>query len=291
MSHEILFDVDGGSLAALDHGGTGQPVLLVHGSGHNAAAWTPIAAGLLPDHRVVAVDLRGHGHSTAESATAEQYWRDLATITTALGWDRPLLVGHSTGGYAVTAVTAATLVHPAGICVVDGLVLDDRPTTTRLLAAFRTQQATDTLQRTFGYGLRFDTTGRNAWIETQVTQAPTDRLNAGSDPDLVRAVAARSFLTDAAATSVRRPTLTEITTTANVAMHAPVHPSLDVYDHITCPMTIVLPDQGFYAHRRDEVTTLVAAVPGRRLIDISAGHNAVMTHPQQLITAIRTMTT
>jgi hypothetical protein len=40
MSEEIRIPVEGGSLAAVDHGGVGRPVLLVHGSGHNAAAST-----------------------------------------------------------------------------------------------------------------------------------------------------------------------------------------------------------------------------------------------------------
>jgi pimeloyl-ACP methyl ester carboxylesterase len=291
VANEVLFEVEGGSLAALDHGGSGQPVLLVHGSGHNAAAWALVAAGLLPDHRVVAVDLRGHGHSSAGSTTAEQYWRDLAAVVAALGWDRPLLVGHSTGGYAVTAITAAGLTHPAGICVVDGLVLDDRPTAARALAGFRTQQAADDLRRTFGYGRRFDTTQRDAWIDEQVASAATDWLNAGSDPELVRAVAARGFLTDADGALVRRPSLEEIVTTTNVAVDAPVYPSRDVYDRITCPMTVVLPDQGFYAPRGDEVAGIVAAAPNRRLVTISAGHNVVMTHPEPLVAAIRTMVT
>jgi pimeloyl-ACP methyl ester carboxylesterase len=76
---EIRIPVDGGELTALDHGGDDRrPVLLVHGSGHNAAAWNAVAARLAPDRRVVAVDLRGHGHSTARSTGAQQYWRDLA---------------------------------------------------------------------------------------------------------------------------------------------------------------------------------------------------------------------
>jgi pimeloyl-ACP methyl ester carboxylesterase len=78
MSKQIRIPVDGGHLAAIDHGGPGRPMLLVHGSGHNAAAWNALAAHLAPRYRIVALDLRGHGQSTAESTTAEQYWRDLA---------------------------------------------------------------------------------------------------------------------------------------------------------------------------------------------------------------------
>ncbi|MEV4347913.1 alpha/beta hydrolase [Actinoplanes sp. NPDC049596] len=290
MSEEIFFEVDGGTVAALDHGGAGHPVLLVHGSGHNAAAWEAVVAGLLPRHRVIAVDLRGHGHSTAESRTAEQYWRDLAVVVTASGWERPLLVGHSTGGYAVTAVTAAGLVEPSGICIVDGLVLDDRQTAARALGQLRTTQAAEDLRRTFGYGRRFDAAQRDAWIEKQAADAPTDWLNAGADPELVRAVGARSFLSDGGGVFTRRPTTEEIAATTTAPADAPVYPSVDVYDGITCPMTIVLARHGFYSDRRDEVTTIVKTTPQRRLVEIASGHNIVMTHPQQLTAAIAAMT-
>ncbi|MEU4562889.1 alpha/beta hydrolase [Actinoplanes sp. NPDC023936] len=288
MSAEIFFDVDGGSLAAVDHGGAGRPVLLVHGTGHNAAAWAPVAERLTPDHRVVAVDLRGHGHSTAGSVTAEQYWRDLAVVVAALGWERPLLVGHSTGGYAVTALAAAGLVEPAGICVVDGLVLDDREASTRTLEGTRTPQMAAQLRQAFGYGLRLDAGQRDAWIGEQVAVTPTDWLNAGSDPELVRAVATRAFgEPDGAGLFLRRPAIEEVMMTTTAAPDAAVFPSVDVYERVACPMTIILPGQGFYADRRDEVAAIVAAAPGRRLVDMPGGHNVVMTHPEELAAAIR----
>jgi pimeloyl-ACP methyl ester carboxylesterase len=290
VSREIFFEVDGGTLAALDFGGAGHPVLLVHGSGHNAAAWTAVAAQLVAGHRVVAVDLRGHGHSTAGSATAEQYWRDLAVVVAALGWERPLLAGHSTGGYAVAAVTAAGLVEPAGICIVDGPVLDDRRTAADALAGFRTPAAADDLRRTFGYGRRFDGAHRDAWIEEQVAGTATDWLNAGSDRELVRAVSARGFLSDGDGVFVRRPTPEEIAATTTAPMDAPVFPSADVYDRITCPMTIVLAERGFYAHRRADVAAIVRAAPRRRLVDVASGHNVVMTHPGEVAATVSAMT-
>ncbi|WP_433832778.1 alpha/beta fold hydrolase [Actinoplanes sp. CA-015351] len=282
MSKEIFFDVDGGSLAALDHGGAGRPVLLVHGTGHNAAAWDAVAAELVADHRVVAVDLRGHGHSSAASVNAEQYWRDLAVVVAGLGWERPLLVGHSTGGYAVTAVVAAGLVEASGICVVDGLVLDDRAGGAAALAEIRTPEMAGQLRRAFGYGRRFDDEQRVAWMEKQVAGIATDWLNAGADPELVRAVSARHFLDD-----VRRPILEEVMVTTTAAPDAPIFPSVDVYERITCPITIVLPGQGFYAPRRAEVAAVVAAGPGRGLVDLPGGHNIVMTHPDLVTSAIR----
>ncbi|RAK29806.1 pimeloyl-ACP methyl ester carboxylesterase [Actinoplanes lutulentus] len=295
MSKEIFFDVDGGSLAALDHGGAGRPVLLVHGTGHNAAAWEAVAAGLVADHRVVAVDLRGHGHSSADSVNAEQYWRDLAVVVAGLGWERPLLVGHSTGGYAVTAVVAAGLVEAAGICVVDGLVLDDRAGGAAALAEIRTPEMAGQLRRAFGYGRRFDAGQgdagqgdagqRDAWIEKQVAGIATDWLNAGADPELVRAVSVRHFIG-----AVRRPALEEVMVTATASPDAPIFPSVDVYEQVSCPITIVLPEQGFYAPRRAEVAAVVAAAPGRCLVDMPGGHNVVMTHPDLVTSAVRNAT-
>lgn len=229
----------------IDYGGDGPQVLLVHGSGHNAAVWSAVAGFLVPGHRVVAVDLRGHGQNRADSQTPEQYWRDLADVVAALGWRRPLLAGHSTGGYAVTAVTAAGLVTPSALCVVDGLVLDDRATAREQLAGFLTEESAAELERMFGYGLRFDAAGMRAWIARQ----PAHPLNAGADPELARAVAARSFVADGDG-FLRRPTTAEITATIATDTGAAVFPSVDVYERITCPLTVVLPSQGFYAAPR-----------------------------------------
>ncbi|WP_328474041.1 alpha/beta hydrolase [Actinoplanes sp. NBC_00393] len=260
----------------IDYGGDGPQVLLVHGSGHNAAVWSAVAGFLVPGHRVVAVDLRGHGQNRADSQTPEQYWRDLADVVAALGWRRPLLAGHSTGGYAVTAVTAAGLVTPSALCVVDGLVLDDRATAREQLAGFLTEESAAELERMFGYGLRFDAAGMRAWIARQ----PAHPLNAGADPELARAVAARSFVADGDG-FLRRPTTAEITATIATDTGAAVFPSVDVYERITCPLTVVLPSQGFYAARRGDIPAKA------RLAEVEAGHNVVMTHPAFVAGVIR----
>ena len=43
--------------------GDGEPVVLVHGVGLRLEAWAPQIASLAATHRVVAVDLPGHGAS------------------------------------------------------------------------------------------------------------------------------------------------------------------------------------------------------------------------------------
>ncbi|MFD1807175.1 alpha/beta fold hydrolase [Gemmobacter lanyuensis] len=54
---------DGASVRVIE-AGTGAPVLLIHGVGMRAEAWGPQIATLSATHRVLAVDMPGHGEST-----------------------------------------------------------------------------------------------------------------------------------------------------------------------------------------------------------------------------------
>ncbi len=282
---EIELPVAGGVLSGVDFGGRGEGVLLVHGSGHNAAAWADVASRLVGECHPIAIDLRGHGQTRLDSTGPEQYWRDIGGVVTALGWDRPVLVGHSTGGYAVTAATASGLVEPAALCIVDGMVLDDRNASLAEHAAVRTTEAADRLRTMFRYGWEANDDQMHAYAEECAREAGGDWLNAGARHELVEEVTRRSFLR-CGHRWIRRPAIEEILTVTAVEPDAEVFPSIEVYDRLTCPMTIVLAEHGFYASRRDEVRTVVDAAPGRRLTDISSNHNIPMTRPADLAAII-----
>jgi pimeloyl-ACP methyl ester carboxylesterase len=278
---DIELPVQDGALAGVDFGGQGLGVLLVHGSGHNAAAWAEVAVDLVAHCHPVAVDLRGHGQTTLDSTGPEQYWRDLGEVVASLGWVRPVLVGHSTGGYAVTAVTAAGLVDPAALCVVDGVVLDDRTTAVAAHARWSSPQATEQLRTMFRYGWVADDERLRAYFQECVRDAGSDWLNAGASPELVRDVTRRSFLRRGDGW-VRRPTIAEIAAVSSADPTARIYPSGDLYQHVTRPLTIVLASDGFYAQRRTEVQAVVDARPDRALVDIASNHNVPMTHPGDL---------
>lgn len=280
-AQEIVLHTDDGTIAALDFGGSGRPVLLVHGSGHNAAAWTYVAPYLTERCRVVAVDLRGHGRTASESHHAEQYWRDLAAVSHALGWERPVLVGHSMGGYAVTAVTAAGLIDPAAVCVVDGLVLDDREKAVAQQAYWTTPEALEQIRVEFRYGWSASADQVRAYIDQCVHEAPYDWLNRGARPELVRSVLERSF-TSRGDGLLRRPTAEQIAVISAPPPDSAVYPSVEVYGQLTCPLTIVLPDEGFYASRREEVRALVEGRPERALVEMHTHHNVPMARPRDL---------
>jgi pimeloyl-ACP methyl ester carboxylesterase len=87
-------------LHALDFGGHGPPVILLHGLAGYAGEWADTASWLRERHRVVAPDLRGHGESTRTPSLvdAHAFVADVVAWLDALGFERATLVGQSFGG-------------------------------------------------------------------------------------------------------------------------------------------------------------------------------------------------
>jgi pimeloyl-ACP methyl ester carboxylesterase len=95
---------------AHDLQGDGPLLVLVHGITENRHSWAPLTADLARDHRVLRVDLRGHGESPAgDDYGVATLADDVAAVVAEVAPDGPppLLVGHSLGGMVVTAYAAA----------------------------------------------------------------------------------------------------------------------------------------------------------------------------------------
>jgi 2-succinyl-6-hydroxy-2,4-cyclohexadiene-1-carboxylate synthase len=84
-----------------DHG-NGPPLVLLHGFTGSAASWSPVSRDLANVHRVIAIDLIGHGGSSAPVDPSryafEQALDDLAEVTDRLGIARASWLGYSLGG-------------------------------------------------------------------------------------------------------------------------------------------------------------------------------------------------
>ncbi len=103
--------------------GSGDPLLLLHGSGPGVSAWAnwrlPIEH-FAPHHRVLAPDLAGFGYTPAPlgvQLTTGVWLRQIVDFLDALGVERTSVVGNSFGGSMALALAIA---HPQRV---DKLVL------------------------------------------------------------------------------------------------------------------------------------------------------------------------
>ena len=96
-------------------GGSGSPVVLLHGFPQTHLMWRHVAADLAREHTVICPDLRGYGASDKPAAATEDTYSkrtmaaDVVAVARALGHERFALAGHDRG--ALVAVRAG-LDHP-----------------------------------------------------------------------------------------------------------------------------------------------------------------------------------
>jgi pimeloyl-ACP methyl ester carboxylesterase len=110
---------------AFERCGSGETLLLIHGTGGSRAHWAPVVDLLASDREVLLIDLPGHGESDppdpGEPHTPIGYARILARFLDALGLDATHAAGNSVGGW--TALELAKLgrarsvvaIAPAGL--------------------------------------------------------------------------------------------------------------------------------------------------------------------------------
>lgn len=100
-------------------GGSGSPVLLLHGYPQNLSMWAHVAPALAADYTVVCADLRGYGDSDKPvqdedlaNYSFRQMAQDQVDVMRTLGFERFHVVGHDRG--ARTAHRMA-LDHPQAV--------------------------------------------------------------------------------------------------------------------------------------------------------------------------------
>lgn len=102
--------------------GAGDPVVLLHGLTGSLDYWAPFAERLARGHRVIAVDVPGHGDSDVlEPFSFPEAVRLMGDALDQIGVERPAVVGHSLGAplavswAAERPVSALVLASPVGM--------------------------------------------------------------------------------------------------------------------------------------------------------------------------------
>jgi pimeloyl-ACP methyl ester carboxylesterase len=267
-------------LQYLDWGGTGEPVVFVHGSGDSPHYFDEIAPALVAHHRIIAPARRGHGQSEAPAApfSLDDLTDDLVGLLDALHVEKAALIGFSFGGNEITRFAeryphrVSRLVYldaafersqPDQVAVFDRLPSSPSPTPSdlRSLASFR-----QFARRVWYPGVAWSQTMEAVFRDFSAV-APNGSVTIPSD----RAAASMEAL--------------EATYRRN-------------YSAITCPVLAILPefyelapegaDAGtraaiaqwhsadFVPYQRAVIETLTREIPGVRIVRLSGlAHNAL----------------
>ena len=125
-----LIDVGGGVEIAVTIGGSGPPLLLLHGHPQTRAIWHRVAPALAGLFTLVAADLRGYGDSSKPAGTSDHgnYSKramaaDQVALMRLLGFDRFRVLAHDRGARVAHRLAAD---HPETVSRI--VLLDIAPT-------------------------------------------------------------------------------------------------------------------------------------------------------------------
>jgi len=112
---------DGVALAYETRDQGAPPILLVHGWTCDHTYFAPQAEHFSRSHRVISVDLRGHGESDKpeQDYTMAGYADDIAWLCGQLATGKPVIIGHSMGGVIAFEVAARHPDVPYAVVAVD----------------------------------------------------------------------------------------------------------------------------------------------------------------------------
>jgi pimeloyl-ACP methyl ester carboxylesterase len=102
--------------------GAGKPILCVHGITANCRCWDVLADALVPEYRVLAMDLRGRGGSDRppQGYSLDYHMRDINCLLNDLEIDRAVIMGHSLGAFIGLAFAAEYPDRVDRLILVDG---------------------------------------------------------------------------------------------------------------------------------------------------------------------------
>ncbi|MGX5654500.1 alpha/beta fold hydrolase [Geodermatophilus nigrescens] len=254
-------EVDGTPVRYRVWGEAGRPgLVLVHGGAAHSGWWDHVAPQL-HSHRVVALDLSGHGDSGRRAAYDMGTWaREVVAVADAERLSRPVVLGHSMGGWVSLVVGVE---HPdavAGVAVIDSPLVRRPPEEEQLRDRRRPHRTYPTVEEAVG---RFRT------VPAQDVLLPYVREHVAAD-SLRRDGDGWTWKFDPQLWG-SPPLLTEL------------------LPRLTVPAALFRCEKGLVDPRM--AAEMAALVPGGLpVVDLpDAGHHPMLDRPLALVTGIRTL--
>ncbi len=176
----VVLSADGTPISYEVHGGGEPTLILVHGWSCDARYWREPLAYFGARHRVVTVDLAGHGHSGTGRVdySMGSFGEDVRAVADAVGGDRFVLVGHSMGGLVIAEAARLMPDRVLGLIGVDSLHDLDFPVTkehaAKMIAPLETDFPSACRQFAASMILPETDTELAEWIQADMAAATAD---------------------------------------------------------------------------------------------------------------------
>ena len=272
-------------------GGTGMPIVLIHGLSRTAWTWLPIAPRLALGHPVIAPDLRGHGASDAplNGYELESLALDVLTVVAGCGWgeavDGPtvVLAGHGLGAIIAAEMARLQPASVAGVALLDA-GWEEMVDATRMLPDQLIEAIADPPEVL---------ASMESYLEDRRAFDPVSW-------DADQEVAARAQVVEKHAGHVRPVTKGSVVRRAVASMYT--YKPLETLSQVVCPLTVLVANIGTADDEDERERRLALEDVGRvreqaglpavhvRRFD-GAGHDLMRYRPDEVADEIERLTT
>ncbi len=284
MASDFALSTPVGTFAAVDFGGQGTDVLLLHNSGGNVEALRPLAERLSDRCHPIVVDLRGHGQTLLPLEEQSQSWTDLGPISDVFQHVDPVVIAEGTMAWmAVSAVLQ-------GIISVRALVLLGahpfvRPgaASRALLEQLTTDDVLDMLQQRMHLGERVRVGDRDTFLDEAERVREGDWFLGGIPPELWRAWLTRALVpTEEEGILVCQPLPETLRLQVDLGPQLDPFPGAEAFEGITAPLLFVDPRDGVTADDVAAVEAVVAAAENRRSVLVGGVGHLGIAHSRKV---------
>ncbi|NYE01426.1 pimeloyl-ACP methyl ester carboxylesterase [Kineosphaera limosa] len=242
-------DFGDGQLAVIDYGASAAPdavpVLLAHSLGNCADTWQFVGPAFSDRIHAYALDLAGHGSSTATVRTFDDAWQQFIEVSRGLGLDRPVLVGHDQSTFQTSLAAMEAPQEFRAVVSIGGAVHIDYEKARQDIDFALLPTFADMLRERFLLGATGS--GRQEadnLIEQLVGLSTQDWLLAGMREGLHTEVAnSVEYFDDG--TWLHKPAPEMVQRSVDVPDRRPITPGPWFYDRLTVPQWIVQLREGY----------------------------------------------
>ena len=264
-------------------GGSGPPLLLLHGYPQSHVMWHKVAPRLATEFTVVAADLRGYGDSDKPPGDAEHFnyskramAADQVQAMSALGYESFFLAGHDRGARVSHRLTKD---HPERVLKL--ATLDIIPTRSMFQIVnkdmaintyhwFFLSQPHDFPERVIGAGadyfIRHSFQRGPNWREVFTDEALEEYIRCSTDPATIHAICE------------------DYRAGATIDL---VHDEADFANKISCPHLALWSDRGYVGRTQDVLAVWGAYSTNVRGHSMPSGHYIAEELPEETYTALR----